>query len=377
MSRVFDFAVIGAGMAGASLAAELSREGSVLLVEREDAPGRHTTGRSAALYSPSYGNAAIRALTLASRPFFDSPPAGFAQYPLLSPRGCLYIAQAGQVDALRATIQDVAASGIAVEPVSPDRARALCPLLRPDYVTAAAYEPGAADIDVAALHDGYLRSAKARGAKLQLNAEVTAIEPAGGVWTLRFADGSRAVAAVVANAAGAWADVIAARAGVRAIGLQPLRRTAIILDPPPGLDIAAMPFVVDAEETFYFKPESGRLLASPTDETPSEPCDAMPEEMDIAICVDRIQQAADIEVRRVQRSWAGLRSFVADRAPVIGFDPGTPNFFWFAGQGGYGIQTAPAAAKLGAALATGKPVPRALIDFGVTAAAFAVERLRS
>ncbi|MEI9997532.1 MAG: FAD-dependent oxidoreductase [Rhizomicrobium sp.] len=376
MSRVFDFAVIGAGMAGASLAAELAREGTVLLVEREDAPGRHTTGRSAALYSPSYGNAAIRALTLASRPFFDVPPDGFAQYPLLSLRGCLHIARPDQMGALAATIREAKASGVAIAAISPDRAWTLCPMLRPDYVAGAALEPDAADIDVAALHDGYLRSAKAHGGVLHLNAEVIALEQGGGFWSLRFADGSRAIAAVVVNAAGAWADVVATRAGVEGIGLRPLRRTVIILDPPPGLEIAAMPFVLDADEAFYFKPESGRLLASPADETPSEPCDAMPEEMDIAICVDRIQQAADIEVRRVRRSWAGLRSFVADRTPVIGFDPAAPGFFWFAGQGGYGIQTAPAAAKLGAALAAGKPVPRELTACGVSAAPFAAERLR-
>ncbi|MBS0332200.1 MAG: FAD-binding oxidoreductase, partial [Proteobacteria bacterium] len=181
---------------------------------------------------------------------------------------------------------------------------------------------------------------------------------------------------VVIDAAGAWADQVAALAGVRPVGLQPMRRTAMMLDPPPGMDIHAWPAVIDVDELFYFKPDAGRLLASPADETPSDPCDAAPEELDVAICVDRVQQAADLPVRRVVRSWAGLRSFVADRSPVIGFDDAVPGFFWLAGQGGYGVQTAVAAARTAAALARGEGVPADIAAQGVTAAALSPTRLR-
>jgi D-arginine dehydrogenase len=371
-----DFLIIGSGIAGASAAYELSKTARVLVAEREDAHGVHTTGRSAALYSAAYGNAVIRALTLASRGFYDAPPAGFADYPLLTPRGCLYIATEGQGEALSAVETAAVTSGVRMQRVDAARARALCPILRDDYVTEGVFEPDAMDIDVQALHQGFLKGVKAHGGEARLDAEVVGLTRDGGGWIASLKDGTQVAAGAVINAAGAWADAVAALAGVAPVGLEPKRRTALILEAPEGTTPGPWPAVIDADEQFYFKPEAGRILASPADETPSEPCDAQPDEWDIAVCVDRIQQAADLPVRRVLRSWAGLRSFVADRSPVIGFDDAAPGFFWLAGQGGYGVQTAPAAGRLAAALALGQAVPADIAALGAAAEMLSPRRLR-
>ncbi|HVJ54575.1 MAG TPA: FAD-binding oxidoreductase [Aliidongia sp.] len=367
MSIDTDFAIIGAGMAGASLAYELAGRARTLLIEREAQPGYHTTGRSAALYSETYGNDVIRRLTSAGRPFFTAPPAGFAEHPLLTPLGCLFIARSDQQSSLAAHM----AGSDRIRLVEAAEALRMVPALRPDYVAAAAHEPDAMDIDVHGLHQGFLRGARARGAELLCDAGVEAVERRRGAWEITTKAGTIR-AAVLVNAAGAWAEALGAMAGAKPIGLMPLRRTALIIDPPPGTDPHGWPMVIDAEETFYFKPDAGRLLASPCDETPSPPCDAQAEELDIAICIDRLQQAADLPVRRVLRSWAGLRSFVADRTPVVGFDPDIEGFFWLAGQGGYGIQTAPALGRAAAALATGGSIPA---DMAVAEAALAPGRL--
>ena len=232
------------------------------------------------------------------------------------------------------------------------------------------------DADVEAIHQGFLRGAKARGAEIRLGQEVTVIARDGSGFAVTCASGETFQAGVVINAAGAWADRIAELAGVRPVGLQPLRRTAMIIDGPAGVDVRAWPMVIDADEDFYFKPDAGRLLASPADETPVEPHDAWADEMDVAVCIERVQAAADIPVQRIVRSWAGLRSFVADRSPVIGFDAGTPGFFWLAGQGGYGVQTAPAAARTAAALARREAVPADIAAQGVTAESLSPARLR-
>ncbi|HZZ36201.1 MAG TPA: FAD-dependent oxidoreductase [Caulobacteraceae bacterium] len=338
--------------------------------------GYHTTGRSAALYVASYGNAPVRALTAASRPFYDSQPTGFADQPLLSPRGCLHIARPDQGAALEALYAELSATGVEVRRLTGAAARAMVPVLREDAVASALHEPGAADIDVAALHGGYLRQARQRGAQVRLDAGLDGLERVNGRWRARLADGEAVEATVVINAAGAWGDEVAALADVAPVGLIPCRRTALILDAPDGADIAHWPAVIDVAEQFYFKPEAGRILASPADESPCEPQDAAPEELDIAICVDRIQAAADIPVRRVLRSWAGLRTFAPDRTPVVGFEPGGAGFFWFVGQGGYGMQIAPAAAQLGAALALGEAAPADILAAGAAAAAFSPARFR-
>ena len=352
-------------MAGAGVAYELSAHASVLVLERESAHGYHTTGRSAALYIETYGNAAIRALTRASRAFFEAPPEGFCSYPLLTPRGCLTIGRADQAQALASAMAD--AQG-ALEPLSREAVLALVPSLRPGYVAAGLLEPTAMDADVEALHQGFLRGARQRGADIRLDQNVVAIARNTHGFVVTNANGSVFEATVLINAAGAWADVVARLAGAAPVGLQPMRRTAVIVDAPAGVDTRAWPAVIDVDEQFYFKPEAGRILASPADETPSDPCDAWADDMDVAVCIERVQAAADIPVQRIVRAWAGLRSFVADRSPVIGFDKAAPGLFWLAGQGGYGVQTAPAAARVAAALAMGEPLPADIAAEGVVSA---------
>ena len=362
----FDVVVIGAGIAGASAAYELAAERSVLILEGESRPGYHTSGRSAAVFTETYGNTTIQGLTTGSRAFYEAPPPGFTETRLLSPRGVAYVARADQMDRLEAMIERV-------RPLAPDTTMiskadllGLVPILHPDYVVGGAIEPSAMDIDVAALHDGYLRGARSRGVRLVCDASLQALEAGPDGWVIRSTAGEFR-AGVVVNAAGAWADVVGAMAGAAPVGLVPKRRTAMILALPEGIDASRWPMLNDADEAFYFKPEAGRLFASPADETPMDPHDVQPDELDIAICIDRIQQAADLPVQRVIRSWAGLRSFVADKTPVVGFDPALPGFFWLAGQGGYGFQTAPAMSRATAALVAGRGIPSDLVDRGVRA----------
>ena len=344
----FDAIVIGAGIAGASAAAELSATHRVLVLERESQPGYHSTGRSAAIFSATYGNAVIRTLSRRSRAFLTEPPEDFSPSPLTRPRGFLHIARADQRAAFDAFVaaRDV---GPALRLLAPASAREICPVLKDGYVAAAALEPNGADIDVHALHQAYLRRLRRNGGQLFADAEVIEIRRSAGAWQVRTATGAYS-APVLVNAAGAWADHLAGVAGVPAIGLVPHRRTALIVAAPALAGVADWPAVIDADEQFYFKPDAGMLLLSPADETPSPPCDAQPEDLDVALAIDRIQRATTLDVQSVRRKWAGLRSFVADRSPVIGFDPQAEGFFWLAGQGGYGIQTAPAAARLAASL---------------------------
>jgi D-arginine dehydrogenase len=350
----FDFAVIGAGMAGASFAARVAERSSVLILERESLPGYHTTGRSAALFNELYGNAAIVALTRASRGFYDSPPAGFAHGPLLTERGALHV---GFRDGRGAPPSPVCAPLI-----DPRDATDRVPILRPSEVAWAALDSSARDIDVKALHQGFLRMARQAGAKLVTDAELLALERADD-WRISTRAGDFR-AAIVVNAAGAWADRVAHMAGAATLGLRPLRRTVITIE-APAADISRWPAVMAAEEAFYFKPSAGRLLATPADETPSEPCDARPDELDIAVCVERLERATQLSVRRILSSWAGLRTFAADRTPVVGYDQRREGFFWLAGQGGYGIQTAPALSEVAAALALREPMPRPIATQGL------------
>jgi len=368
-----DFLIVGGGMAGASAGYFLSESAKVLLLEREAQPGYHSTGRSAALYSQAYGNAAIRALTVAGKPFFDAPPAGFADHPLLMPRGALFVARAEQADKVAREVAEVRRLVPTVREVSAAEACALVPVLRADYVAAASMEPDAMDMDVHAIHQGFLRGLRARGGRVVGDAEVKGLTRISGGWTVETSAGTFS-APVVINAAGAWCDVVGRLAGLEPLGLVPKRRTGFIFPVPDGVDAAAWPMVCDIDETFYFKPEAGKLLGSPADETPMEPCDVQPEELDIAIAADRIQTACDFEIRRIERSWAGLRSFFPDKTPAVGFDRRTEGFFWLAGQGGYGIQTAPGMGRLTAALAMGKPVPSDLAHLGLLEAAVAPGR---
>jgi D-arginine dehydrogenase len=369
-----DVIVLGAGMAGASLAAELAGLASVVLLDTEDQAGRHATGRSAAMFFESYGNPTVRALTRASRHSLVHPPAGFAAHPLLTPRGCLFIADASRVhrlDAMRAE----AAQPAALQRLNTAQALQKVPILRAEAVAAALFDPSGQDIDVAALHQGYLRVARRAGVQLGLGATEMAITRLGASWRVQSRAGDFS-APLLVNAAGAWADQVAAQVGAHRLGLQPMRRTALTVPAPAAHDIRQWPLVIDVDETFYFKPDAGQLLLSPANEDPMDPCDVMPEELDIAMAVDRFERCTTVQVQRVNHRWAGLRSFFADRTPVVGFDAHVEGFFWLAGQGGYGIQIAPALARMAAALISGRPLPADITDQGISAQALSPARAR-
>jgi D-arginine dehydrogenase len=361
----YDFAVIGAGIAGASVAYELQSLGRTLLLEREPLPGQHTTGRSAAFSVESYGNRVVQLLTRAGRTLLEAPPEGFAQYRLAHRCPVLWIARSEQAQRLAERAQRVASNGAELSDVSPAQARSMCPVLREDQIAMGVVEAGALHIDVAALLDAYLAGFRARGGDFATRAPVTSMDSVRGGWEICAGD-ARHRAGVIINAAGAWADEIGALAGARSIGLVPLRRTAILFEPPENVDIANWPCLIDADEAFYLKPEGARLLASPCDEIPFAPCDVTPDDLGVALAVERVMRATTLEIRHVQRRWAGLRNFVADRAPVIGMDPEVPGFCWLAGQGGSGIMTAPSAARAAASLIVDGALPADLKTLGIT-----------
>jgi D-arginine dehydrogenase len=351
VTQRFDIAIVGAGMAGASLAAEVAPFASVLILEAEDQPGYHATGRSAAFWSETYGGPWVQPLTTASRPLLERPSPDFSDGSFLSPRGALHLADAEGAAELDRLTADFRGSDVALQPLDRSEMLRIVPTLGPGW-DRGLLEPSCADIDVAALHGAYMRQAKAAGAQLATGSELRGATNTAGAWQLETAGGSFE-AGIVVNAAGAWADQVADLAGVQPLGIRPYRRTMlqIRVDPPAPPDL---PLVIDARERFYFKPEAGgRLWLSPHDETACEPCDTAPEEIDAATAVARLEEATTWRVDRIERRWAGLRTFAPDRLPVYGFAPEEPSFFWCAGQGGFGIQTAPAAAKLAAALLLG------------------------
>jgi len=375
----FDFAIIGAGIAGVSAAYALAPQAKVIVLEREHVAAYHTTGRSAALHSETYGSAEIRAITVASGRFYRKPPAGFTDHPLLTPRGALIAGRAEQQAALQKAAADYALLVPSVRWLDPVETLRRQPLLKPEAGAGGAIFEEAEDMDVAAIHGGFLKGARAAGAVLRLDAEVINTDRKDGRWTIRLRDGENVTAATIVNASGAWADVLAGLAGAAPVGLVPKRRTAFTFDAPAdllqkGLDLARMPMAIDFDETWYIKPEVGQFLGSPADETPSPPCDSQPEEMDIAIAVERIETATTLSIRRIKNKWAGLRSFVADKNLVVGYDPKIEGFFWLAGQGGYGIQTGEAAGRLAASLALGKGMPADIAALGVSEAALSPAR---
>lgn len=399
ISSIADYIVIGAGIAGASVAWQLvqGQDGkaapSVILLERESQPGYHTTGRSAALYMATYGTPNIQALTRASRAFYDDPPAEFGQDPILSPRGVVYVARPEQLDLLRQAYDEARAASPNVEWVEKDRLLAMLPCLKPDVVAAGMGEPDAADMDVHALHQGYLRGLRQRGGQVLTHAEVAALRrqdgkaggaraddagevEAKGLWTVTLADGRTLQARVLVNAAGAWADVIAQMAGAPPIGLEPRRRTAFTFAVPEGMDAHAWPAVVSIDETFYFKPDAGQLLGSPANADPTHPHDVVPEELDVATGIYHIEEMTTFQIRRPSHTWAGLRSFVPDGDLVIGWDNHVPGFFWMAGQGGYGIQSAAGASLLARRLICSEPLDDLLVREGVQPEGLAPSRLR-
>ncbi|MGB1254257.1 MAG: NAD(P)/FAD-dependent oxidoreductase [Thiolinea sp.] len=369
----YDIAIIGAGIAGASVAARLAEHADTILLERESQPGYHSTGRSAAVYEPFYGPAPIRALTRASFDFFNTPPDGFAEYPLLTPTEAISIARADQLQHLEAMEQELSADG-ELRRMDGAELEARIPILRRGYATAGLSETATAALDVSALHQGYLRTFRVGGGVLQTSTEVSGLKRNDEVWRLETGQGV-ITAQTVVNAAGAWADQLGQLAGAEDIGLKPLRRTALTIDPPAGCNPDDLPLVFDVEELFYMKPDAGKLLISPANEDPESPCDVQPDEMDIAICVDRIERAFNLEVQRIESRWAGLRSFVADKAPVAGFSAQVEGFYWLAGQGGYGIQSSPALSDYAAAELLGKPVPEYILAEGLDPASLSPGRL--
>ncbi len=366
-----DVLIIGAGIAGASLAFFLAPQTRVAVLEREPQPGLHTTGRSAAMFMESYGPAQVRALTRASRAFLEAP--FDSEAPLITPRGALFIARADQLAAVHTLHEQLRREGTRARLLDSAAARARVPVLREEATALALLDDDSADIDVDRLHQRFLRGARRQGAQLFLNADVQAIECSAGHWQVSTAT-HRFTAPRLVNAAGAWADSIAAQAGVAPLGLEPRRRSAFTFAPPAGSEVQAWPCIADIDESFYFKPDAGVLLGSPANADPVPPHDVVAEELDIATGIARIEAATTLTIRRPLRTWAGLRSFVPDGALVGGFDDAVPGFFWCCGQGGYGIQTSPAMGQACAARLLGRPLPAHIADQGLSFADLAPRR---
>ena len=370
-----DFIILGAGIAGASTGHFLAPHGRCAMLERESQPGYHSTGRSAAQFIASYGPPQVRALSRASEPFFQHPPDGFASAPLLTPRGLLTVAGEAELPHLQEAWDVLKAISPRGRWLGADEALAMVPALRPEKVSAAILEPDSFDMDVHAIHQGYLRGFRRAGGELVTDAEVVFIDRAGDLWRVRTAAGAEYTAPVLINAAGAWCDAIAGLAGVAPIGLVPKRRTAFTFAPPAGVDTAHWPLLLAADESFYMKPDAGALLASPVNADPTVPQDVQPEELDLALGLRAIETWTTLTPRPTH-TWAGLRSFVADGELVGGFDASAPGFFWCAAQGGYGIQTSAAMGEACAALARGWPLPAHISACGLTAAMLSPGRLR-
>ena len=334
----WDVIIVGGGIAGASLGAEIAAKRRALIVEAESHCGYHSTGRSAAFWLESYGGPKVAQLSAASRDFLSRPPADFSESGFLRTRGALHLSREGWAE-----LPD----GVEARRIERSELERLVPGILPEW-RQAVLEPGCADIDVAALHSAYLRMFRQRGGEVGTDAGLIRANRRDGVWEVRLEDGSTLDAAILVNAGGAWADRVAAMCEVRPLGIEPKRRTMVQLRVGRS-GLRDLPLVDDAQGTFYFKGEGDRSIwLSPHDEIPTDPCDAAPDEIDIATAIDRFEHVVDWPIEIVERSWAGLRTFTPDRLPVYGFDPDSPGFFWCAGQGGFGIQTAPAAARLAA-----------------------------
>ncbi|MGE8148110.1 NAD(P)/FAD-dependent oxidoreductase [Pseudomonas frederiksbergensis] len=370
-----DFIIIGGGIAGASTGYWLSQHGRVIVLERETHPAYHSTGRSAALYTAAYGTPQVRALTQASRDFFDAPPAGFCDHPLLTPRGEMTVDFTGDPDELNNQYLSAKATVPQMQLLSAEEACARLPILRREKVHGAIYDPTACDIDTDALHQGYLRGIKRNKGEVHTDSEVLGLaRDADGLWHVQT-NGQTFSAPIIINAAGAWADKIGELAGATPVGLQPKRRAAFIFAGPEGVDIHHWPMLVALDECFYMKPDAGMFLGSPANADPVEPHDVQAEELDIAMGIYQIEEATTLTIRRPTRTWAGLRSFVADGDLLAGFDTKVPGLFWVAAQGGYGIQTSPAMGQASAALVRGEALPEQLSRFGLDAAMLSPARL--
>ena len=342
MTSDFDIAVIGAGIGGATVAAALSADYRVALIEAEAQAGYHTTGRSAAMWLLNYGPPDVRVLTGLSREFFLHPPEDISAVSLGTHRPNIYLAPSHQTAALDALI----AQDLGIVDIELSEVRRLVPALREGYAVRAGLEDNAFDMDVAGLHQGFLRRTRRLGGVLLLRSRAGRIERKNAAWEVEIAGGDIITARTVVNAAGAWGDEVAEIAGVARLGLSPCRRTAAIIDPAP-FQVAGWPMVQSAAHEWYVRAEArAKLMVTPCDERPMHPHDVQPDELDVAIAIDRMQQALDIPVHRIEHSWAGLRTFSPDRSLAFGWEDSVPGFFWCVGQGGYGIQTAPAAGQL-------------------------------
>jgi D-arginine dehydrogenase len=376
MTSRYDVAIVGAGLVGASAAYHLSGHSRVVLIEQEAQPGYHSSGRSAAVLLPSYGGPLARALTRASLEFLAQPPRDFADAPrpLTAPRGAIFLAAHGQLDLLDHWRPDDAASESSAQPLSAKQATARVPILVAERISGALWLPDIKDIDAAAMLQGFIRGFRARSGTVLLNSKVRAIERAAGLWSLKT-ETVTVQAKILVNAAGAWADQVAALAGVAPVGLAPTRRTMVMVDAPPEVDCRGWPLVSDAAESFYFKPDGGRLVVSPADRSPIPAQDVQADEWDVAVAVERFEAATTVRVRRVDRKWAGLRTFAPDGEPVIGIDPRVPDFVWAAGLGGFGVQAAFAAGRSCAAVLGRDDLYPQLKDSGVDLERLAPARL--
>ena len=366
MNELADIVVIGGGIAGVSVACELAVDRSVLLLETERTLAQHTTGRSAAILLRALGNTMVRALTRAGSDLFTKPPDSF-DGPLLTPRSAIWIAGQGRADRLRKFAASVATDTFGLQELSEGDARTLAPFLRPGWMSLGLLDESAMDIDVSNLHQGYVRGLRGNGGTVQTNAQVVGLDWKRGAWSIELAGERSITAPLLVNAAGAWADSVASMAGTRPLGLRPLRRTAFTVSAPERFRMMSdLASVRDVDESFYVKPESPQFLCSPADETLSEPCDAKPDEIDVARAIDTINEATLLEIRSVRSQWAGLRTFAVDRSPVVGMDSGVPGFLWVAGQGGFGIQTAPGIAIAAASIIRTGDLPESLRQCGLT-----------
>lgn len=354
MSQNFDFLVIGGGIVGVAVGSELANHGSVLLIERERSLSYHTTGRSAAISMESYGNALIRQLTCASRNFFENPPTELANAALCSPRGALIISDSDNLGKLNDRYRTVVKQVPNASWLDRKAVAEMVPFLGEQWV-AGIHEASAFDLDVHAIHAAFLRGLRLRGGLCRTEAEVVNARRTGSAWNVTTANGHTVQAGTIINAGGAWADIVAARCGVTRLGIQSLLRTVVVID--PGRDVSRCPYIGTIDEQIFIKPDVGCLMVSPCDETLSEPCDALPDEMGVAFAMDRLEHATTLRPKKLLNRWAGLRVFVPDRSPLIGADPSQESFIWCAALGGYGIQTAPAMARFCAALATNQSVP--------------------
>jgi D-arginine dehydrogenase len=366
-------AVIGAGMAGASVAYELAQHFNVTVLEQEAQPGFHSTGRSAAVFSEDYGNRTVRAITALSRHFLVQPPFEDVERPILTPRGAVFIASAGQQKQLEIMHLERQHARGKNTLLSREELIALVPVLNLEWQSAL-WESEAMDIDVATLHQAYLRHAKRRGATVLCNSKVVGMRRLSGEWRVELEGGALNFDLIV-NAAGAWADTIAGFAQIAPLGLMPKRRTAFLFAPPPNVKYKNWPVVIDVEEGFYFKPDGELMLGSPADETSHDAADVQPDDLDVAVAIDRIERATTLRINRVTAAWAGLRTFSCDKSPVVGFDPRVPHFFWLAGQGGYGIQMAPALALASASLIQNNRLPEAFLRRDIGEEAIGPSRL--